>query len=168
MADPLICWNYTFYHGCDNLHEDIPEDSFMYIDIEKPDEAIRKMQVAVDSNLWNRRKENIAEARNLIFSKFNLMNKFAELANLAFQNAVKLEKSDIRKRTIFSERSLWPEPNTRGNYFETFVRSSLLFFDPKIELRASSFMKSIERKRTIKRNKKIEAAENQKNAQSLF
>lgn len=158
LSDPLLCWTFPFYHGCDNLHDDIPAKAFEYIDINNPDQVINQMMAAVKNDLWSERKADISTARDIIFSDFNITKKFAQLAHKLMALEPEVAKS-TPKRLIRSERSLWPEPGCRGSIAETLIRSTLLFFDPKIELKASALQKKIEARRIEKRKKKIKAQE---------
>lgn len=158
LTDPLLCWAFPFYHGCENLADDIPKRAFDYIDIDNPDQVINQMMAAVENDLWSERKVDISKARNKIFSDYNLMKKFAQVA----KGLLELEfepQNNKKQRLIRSERSFWPEPGCRGSIPETIIRSTLLFFDPKIELRASALQKKIEARRSEKRQKKIKKLE---------
>ncbi len=158
LSDPLLCWTLPFYHGCDNLHDDIPAKAFEYIDIDNPDQVINQMMAAVKNDLWTDRKADISKARDIIISDFNIMKKFAQLAHKLM--ALQLETPKSSKKTLIrSERSFWPEPGCRGNIAETIIRSTLLFFDPNIELKASALQKKIEARRFKRRTKKIKAQE---------
>lgn len=159
LSDPLLCWTFPFYHGCDNLEDDIPARAFDYIDIGNPDQVINQMMAAVKNDLWTERKKDISKARDIIFSDFNIMKKFAQLAKKLVELEPELSSSG-NKRLIRSERSFWPEPGCRGSIPETIIRSTLLFFDPNIELKASKIQKKIEARRIEKRKKKIKAQEN--------
>jgi hypothetical protein len=113
---------------------------------------------AVKNDLWTDRKDAISEARNKIFSEYNLMKKFAQIAHELVKTEPEILPSN--KQTLLrSERSFWPEPGCRGSIPETIIRSTLLFFDPKIELRASKIQKKIEARRIKKRIKKIKKLE---------
>lgn len=158
LTDPLLCWTYPFYNGCENLEDDIPAKAFEYIDIENPDQVINQMLAAVKNDTWKKRKTSISKARNIIFSDFNIMKKFAQLAKQLMALEPELPKN-TKETLIRSERSLWPEPGCRGSIPETIIRSTLLFFDPRIELKASKLQKKIEARRIEKRKKKIKLQE---------
>jgi len=158
LTDPLLCWAYPFYNGCENLEDDIPACAFEYIDIENPDQAINQMIRAVSNNSWAKHEKCIAEAREIIFEKFNIMKRFAKLAK-ELVTLTPYVPQESKQTMIRSERSFWPEPGCRGSIPETIFRSTLLFFDPKIELRASKLHKRIEAKRIEKRKKKIKEQE---------
>ena len=139
LSDPLLCWAYPFYFGCENVHEDLPGDAFEYIDITDPDTAIAQMIDAVDSGRWAQRVDAIAKARLKVIEDFNLMRLLARMART--QAAVPLP-DHMPPRLIRSERSFPPEePGQRGSRLEAAVRSALLAVDPKIELRLSNALK---------------------------
>lgn len=160
LADPLLCWTFPFYHGCDNLEDDIPAGAFDYIDIENPDQVINQMMDAVKNDLWTKRKKHMSKARDIIFSDFNIMKKFAEITHKLMLLEPELS-ANAKPRLIRSERSLWPEPGCRGSIPETLIRSSLLFLDPNIELKASKLQQKINARRQAKRLVKFKAIEAQ-------
>jgi hypothetical protein len=158
LSDPLLCWTFPFYHGCETLEDDIPKRAFDYIDIDNPDHVINQMMDAVKNDLWADRKGDISEARDTILSEYNLMKKFAQIAHELVKSDPEIQPS-TKQTLLRSERSFWPEPGCRGSIPETIIRSTLLFFDPKIELRASKLQKKIEARRIEKRKRKIKKLE---------
>jgi len=111
------------------------------------------MMAAVQDDLWTKRKNDISKARDIIFSDFNIMKKFAQIAHQLISLEPELAK-DPSKRLIRSERSLWPEPGCRGSIPETLIRSTLLFLNPSIELTAAKVLKKYKDKRAAKRKMK--------------
>ncbi len=150
LSDPLLCWTFPFYHGCNNVEDDIPAKAFAYIDIDNPDQVINQMMAAVQDGLWIKRKNDISKARDIIFSDFNIMKKFAQIAHQLISLEPELPQNP-RKRLIRSERSLWPEPGCRGSIPEALIRSTLLFLNPNIELTAAKILKQHKDKRAAKR-----------------
>ena len=150
LSDPLLCWTFPFYHGCDNVEDDLPTNSFSYIDIDHPDQVINQMMAGVKDGLWTKRRNDISKARNIIFSDFNLMKKFAQIAHQLIALEPELPKNP-NKRLIRSERSLWPEAGSRGSIPEALIRSTLLFLNPHIELSAARILKKRKDKRAKKR-----------------
>lgn len=153
LSDPLICRTLPFYHGCPNVADDLPAGAIDRIDITDVDAVINQMMAARRDDLWAKRLPQIEAARELIFTKFNIMNKFAELTHRAV--ALPTVHTPEKMRLIRSERSFWPEPGCRGSIGETLLRRGLLAVDPKIELRASKLHKKIEARRIARRKAKF-------------
>lgn len=152
LSDPLLCWAFPFYHGCTNVEDDIPATAFDYIDINNPDQVVNQIMTAVKEDLWDKRKNDISIARDIVFSEFNIMKKFAQIAHQLIALDPKLPKGP--KRLIRSERSLWPEKECRGSIPETLIRSTLLYLNPNIEMKAATFLKKRKDRRAANRSQK--------------
>lgn len=150
LSDPLLCWSLPFYYGADNIEVDLPADCIVPIDISEPDQAINRMMAAVKSNLWSGRREAISEARDLVMTKHNLINVFAELVHHAMAKAPDVD-AGARKRLIRSERSFLPEKGGRGGMGQMLLRRALTAIDPQIELRIAPLQAKIEQRRSARR-----------------
>lgn len=135
IADPLLCWSYPFYFGCTNMEEDIPSNSFTYVDIHDPQGSAEIIVNAIKNQLWEKSLSSIEEARNLMLNKHNIIFRFTELAKIIMNNTV--PEWPKKQRLIRSDRSLRPDGFGKGTVFDWLLRSSLILFDPKIELRLS-------------------------------
>ncbi len=162
LADPLLCYSYPFYFGCDNLEEDMPSNCFEYINIYNVDDAINQMMSAVKNNTWKANLPAIRDGRSLIFTKFNLMNKFAEISHHLVNKAPDIPLSTKNNLVLRSERSHWPEAGTRGNYIEMMLRRVLISIHPNTELRFAKLNKKFEQIRISRRNRKIKKIESRK------
>ncbi len=68
LADCFLAWTIPIYHGCPNVSDYFPPDSFISIDIRKPGETlavIRKI-LAGGAWEWERRLPALAEARRRV------------------------------------------------------------------------------------------------------
>ncbi|MCM2471873.1 glycosyltransferase [Rhizobium sp. CG5] len=72
LADPFLGLALPFYFGAPNAADYFPADSFIAIDIRKPDEAIRIMREAIDGNEYERRLPAIREARRRVIEEHSL------------------------------------------------------------------------------------------------
>lgn len=72
IADAYLSWCMPIYYGCTNISEYFPEDSYIQIDINKPDEAVKIINEAIENNLWEKNLQAVEEARNLILDKYQL------------------------------------------------------------------------------------------------
>jgi hypothetical protein len=79
IADCFLSWTVPLYHGCENLEEYFPADSFIRINIERPEEAIRTIRKVLAEDDWERRLPALEEARRRVLYDFQL---FPHLAGL--------------------------------------------------------------------------------------
>jgi hypothetical protein len=71
IADSLLSYTLPFYHGSPNVHEYLPEDCYIPIDINDP-YCADKIAEAIQSGEYEKRLPAIIEARQKILHKQNL------------------------------------------------------------------------------------------------
>jgi hypothetical protein len=71
-ADALLAWSLPIYHGCPNFGDYVPHESFISIDIRKPDEAIETIQRVLRDDPYEQRLAAIAEARRRMLHEHHL------------------------------------------------------------------------------------------------
>ena len=69
LMDCFLSWTMPIYYGCTNIDDYFPSEAMLKIDINKPDEATELIKEAVASDLWLKRRDAIAHARELILEK---------------------------------------------------------------------------------------------------
>jgi len=79
IADCFLTWTIPFYHGCENLEKYFPADSFIRIDLDKPNEAIAIIKRYLREDDWSRRLPALEEARRRVLYEFQI---FPVLSNL--------------------------------------------------------------------------------------
>lgn len=79
IADCFLAWTVPFYHGCGNLEKYFPADSFIRIDIEKPDEAIEIIKNSLQEDDWRRRLPALEEARHRVLYEYQIFPVLAKL-----------------------------------------------------------------------------------------
>jgi hypothetical protein len=72
LGDAVIAGCYPIYHGCPNLADYLPEESFLRIDIRDFEEAIAAIETALADDLARTRREALREARRRIMYEHNL------------------------------------------------------------------------------------------------
>lgn len=70
IADCFLSWTVPIYYGCTNLEEYFPQESFIRIDITRPDEAWEIIVDALTSDNWKARLAALEEARNLVLDRY--------------------------------------------------------------------------------------------------
>lgn len=78
LADCFLAWCVPFYFGCTNLKKYFPADSFVQIDIMRPQEACAIIQEEARPERWQQRFGALQEARELILRKYQLLPFLAE------------------------------------------------------------------------------------------
>lgn len=71
LSDAFLCECLPFYAGAPDLADDFPEESFISIPIDDPEEAIRIVRSAMSNGEYERRRDAVLEAKRLILSKYN-------------------------------------------------------------------------------------------------
>lgn len=72
ISDCFLAWTIPFYHGCENLESYFPADSFIRIDIGKPDEAIAIIKRTLCEDDWRRRLPALEEARRRVLHEYQI------------------------------------------------------------------------------------------------
>lgn len=72
IADCFLSWTIPFYCGCTNLEEYFPQESFIRIDIEKPEIAMDIIKSAIKNNEWEKRLPALKTAREQILNQYQL------------------------------------------------------------------------------------------------
>lgn len=73
ISDPFLSKCVPIYCGCPNVADYFPEESFIQIDINKPDEALDIItQELSDQNAYLNRGDALREARELVLHQYNL------------------------------------------------------------------------------------------------
>lgn len=72
VADCFLSWTIPIYFGCTNLEDYFPAESFIRIDINQPDDALKVIDSVLSSDDWNARLPALEEARNLVLDKYQL------------------------------------------------------------------------------------------------
>jgi len=71
-ADCLLGRSFMFFSGCENIGDYFPEGAYQTIDINKPMDAVRRIQKEVGSNVFSRSVSDIEEARDRLMNDFNI------------------------------------------------------------------------------------------------
>ncbi|WP_245424834.1 glycosyltransferase family 10 domain-containing protein [Shinella zoogloeoides] len=79
LADPFLGLSLPFYFGAPNAADYFPAESFIAIDIRKPDEAYRIMREAIDNGEYEKRLPAIREARRRVLEDHNLLTLIAKV-----------------------------------------------------------------------------------------
>ena len=103
LSDCFLGWSLPIYHGCPNATDYFPEDSFIRIDIDHPEEAERIIRGAIEDGEYERRLPAISEARRLVLDEYNL---FAVIERIIRERDAGTSESDMRPLTIHSRHAI--------------------------------------------------------------
>ena len=96
LADSYLGMCLPFYHGCPNVADYFPEDSYIPIDIHRFKESAERITKAIKDNEYARRLPALREARRLVLERYST---FPQLVRL------------IEERTPFPLPSVIPGAN---------------------------------------------------------
>lgn len=82
ITDCFLAYTVPFYYGCKNLLDYFPEKSVVFIDIDKPALAIKKIRDVVENDDWSLRISSIEEARHLVLNKYQPLAGAAEILRI--------------------------------------------------------------------------------------
>jgi len=157
LADPWLCWAFPFYSGCNNVEDYFSQDSFEYVDVNNPVDEAERMVREIQNGRWEHAKTAIADARQRVLDKHNLMTLLGDLANAAFTSSPSASRQKVRK--IWSERSLLPEKGCRGNLTDWALRNAILMLDPRAELKTITLRHKIIKWRSNRKSLKLRQSE---------
>lgn len=102
LADPILTLTYPIYFGCPDVHDYFSRDVIQTIDIERPDESIRRINSVITGNFYERHCESLARARQKLISEYNL---FSEIVSYIARD------TDQDLSAVVAKVKLYPEHN---------------------------------------------------------
>lgn len=84
LSDPFLTMTFPIYHGCTNVNDYFPSEALVSIDIRDPEAAVATIKRVIESDLAERSRATLTEARRRVLYEHNL---FAMLARLVRQIA---------------------------------------------------------------------------------
>lgn len=77
IADPFLSLTYPIYHGCPNLSDYFPPESFKQINIYEPEKAIQTIKDIISSDLAEERHSELLNAHRLVMTDHNVFGLMA-------------------------------------------------------------------------------------------
>jgi hypothetical protein len=105
LSDTYLGLCLPFYHGCPNVVDYFPQQSFIPIDINDPQEAKKIIKESIAGDEYAKRRIYIEEARRNVLTKHNL---FACLAGI-IPNLETGLPHPLKDGYLFSRKALWAE-----------------------------------------------------------
>ena len=98
LADPIIAGTLPIYWGCRNIEKYFPQDSFVRIDIDKPDEAMQIIEQTLASDQFEKRREALREARDRVLYHHNLFALLARVIKTRCDEGASRQKQQVTIR----------------------------------------------------------------------
>ena len=105
LSDAYLSYCLPLYYGPDNIDEYFPSDSYIRIDITKPEQALKIIQDAIANNEWEKRLPAIIEARKRVLNQHSFapwMTKFLNDTFVAGDYEAVTIKKHLQHKNIFT------------------------------------------------------------------
>ncbi|MBW2630767.1 MAG: hypothetical protein JRC90_03210 [Deltaproteobacteria bacterium] len=79
IADCFLSWTVPIYYGCTNLENYFPNESFIRIDIGRPEESLAKIRRIINEDNWERYIPALEEARDLVLNRYQIFPYLSEI-----------------------------------------------------------------------------------------
>lgn len=79
ISDAYLSWTMPVYYGCQNIEDFFPENSFIKIDIHKPEEAIEIIKKCIADKKFDKNINAIKVARELVLNKYQFFPAMTDL-----------------------------------------------------------------------------------------
>lgn len=116
LADPFLGLTLPFYCGCPNAADYFPPESFIPIDIDRPDQAVHIIREAIEGNEYENRLPAIREARRRVMYEYNF---FAVVAREILKRHDRCRRTEAGK-IMYSRHALRKSSvaNALGDVYE--------------------------------------------------
>lgn len=102
LADPFLRASVPIYFGCENISDYFPENSYISININKKEEALKKItETLQDPDDYSNRLNSVLEAQDLIINKYNLLKMIDNFVSLHYN-----EENKITARRLYGRKQM--------------------------------------------------------------
>jgi len=81
ISDCYLTETFPIYYGCTNIGDYFPHDAYCNIDIHHFDEAVKIIDRCIANDIYEQRKQALAESKELVLEKYNMFNYIASLCD---------------------------------------------------------------------------------------
>jgi hypothetical protein len=125
LSDCFLSWSMPIYYGCTNIETYFPRESYIKIDIAKPEEAAETINNAVNERLWEKHLDAIEQSRNMVLQKYQF---FPYMVDRIKED---MEQSGSRAKTLIRLNGLpysypTPSPNRMQQSMKSTIKSVLV------------------------------------------
>ena len=108
LADPYLTLTFPIYHGCPNIADYFHHDAIRTINIYEPDQVIATIKDIIASDLAEKNREALLEARRQVLYDYNIFAVMAKTAkDILAQNRPVIEVKQIRSQDHFRSPPLY-------------------------------------------------------------
>ncbi|HOI76290.1 MAG TPA: glycosyltransferase family 10 [Methanofastidiosum sp.] len=93
LADAFLGESYPIYYGAKNINSYFDKESLATIDINKPEEAVKIIEEAINGNYYEKYKNQIIKSKNKVLDEYNLFPTI--ISKVIDKNTKIYEKSKI-------------------------------------------------------------------------
>ena len=79
VADCFLSWTVPLCYGCTNMEDYFPKGSFIRIDIDQPEECLKRIKHIINEDAWEKRLPDLEEARKSILFRYQLFPYLSDL-----------------------------------------------------------------------------------------
>lgn len=79
IVDAFLTFSMPIYYGCININDYFPSEAMILVDLNKPQESLEKMKEAIANKKWEKNKDAIIHARELVLNKYQFFPAMYEL-----------------------------------------------------------------------------------------
>ena len=120
LADPYLTLTFPIYHGCPNIADYFHHDAIRTINIYEPDQAIATIKDIIASDLAEKNREALIEARRQVLYDYNIFAVMARTAkDILAQSRPVIEIKEIRSGEHLRSLHLHQKLKIRGQNFLT-------------------------------------------------
>lgn len=102
ISDCFLSYTVPMYFGATNISRYFPKNSYIWLPLDEPREALRIIRDTFERDDWNSRLPALQEARGLVLDKYSL---FAQITGLVHQNYDAILASPKTSRRIKGRRT---------------------------------------------------------------
>ena len=111
LLDPYLTYTYPIYYGAPNVNEYFSEESLSSIDINRPEDAVKRIETVIHEERFENSIDQIKAMREKVLNEYNIFNEMY----MAIQN----------HRTVREKRLIVLKPEYEFSYkyrFNTIIR----------------------------------------------
>lgn len=91
LSDCYLTGTFPVYYGCKNIDEYFPDGAYARIDINNPHEAIKIIESVIEDGMWDKRQDELKEAKKLTLDKYNIIEEITSVCDRLDATATKEE-----------------------------------------------------------------------------
>jgi hypothetical protein len=79
IIDAFLSLSMPVYYGCPNITDYFPAEAMILVDMNKPGESLEKIKEAIATKAWDKNKDAILHAKELVLNKYQLFPMLQEV-----------------------------------------------------------------------------------------